>query len=100
MSGSQIHVINYAELSRSENLHTDLRQGLKLIELSLFGVQDPTRGPHVDPDDLGTIAGFVMEMQEKFDQYSDAVSRICQEQPAQLDGRGPGRKKGGVSGQQ
>jgi hypothetical protein len=84
MSDSQIHTINFAEVSRSEDLHTDICQGLKLIELSLFGIQAPDRGPIVDRDDLAPIAGFVMEMQEKFEQYADAMSKICQEQPAQI----------------
>jgi len=88
MSDNLDCVVSFAELSRSENLHTDLRHGLKLIELSLLGIQDETRGPHVDPDDLVPIVGHVMELQEKFDQYVDAVSKICKRQPAQLKKRG------------
>ena len=102
MSDNRDCLISFEQLSRSENLHTELRHGLKLIELSLLGIQDPTRGPHVDPDDLVPIVGHVMELQEKFEQYSDAIGKLCSKQPAQIlqADRTRAGKKGGSSGQQ
>ena len=38
MSDDRDCLVSFAELSRSENLHTDIRHGLKLIELSLLGI--------------------------------------------------------------
>ena len=82
MSDSQNQEVNFTEAGRAEDLYGDLRRGLKLLELSLLGIQDVTRGPSVNADDLVPIVGFVMDLQEKLEQFSDAINKRYQEQPA------------------